>query len=291
MKLTSDRVMLDFDEIDDQLRASAAQRGRSEGYLRLGIERIITQHVQRYFFAERFIARRRRALTILDAACGTGYGTYILAGRKRDTQRTAIGVDIDAPSIAHARAQFTRPGLSYRQADCLALPWDTPTFDLIASFETLEHFNQADGARFVQRLAAILRPGGLLVLSSPAPHSETAMATPFHHHEYTLAELETVLGAHFAHYCLFEQGYVAGSAILPVRSHIPHVERSSARERLDRRAPLRPSPVTFAPPGGVAPPPILRNHIAVCSHEPLPREIAPALSFFDLRAQVGPVST
>lgn len=288
LPLTPERVVLDYQGISEEMRANAARRGQSEANLQLGLDRIIMQHQQRYFFAERLLAQRNGPLTILDAACGTGYGTYILAGRGQQTERTAIGVDIDSDAIAHAGAHFAAPdgATTFLQADCLALPWSAPTFDLIASFETLEYFTQADGARFVASLARLLKPDGLLVISSPPPppQLDAAPATPFHLHEYTLDEFAAVLGAHFAHVRLFEQGYIAGYAILPAALSEASPPAATARETLQQRTPLRPRPIFFPPPGGVAPPPALRNHIAVCGHDLLPALIEPSIFCFDPQA-------
>ena len=60
------------------------------------VREIWYEHWHRYAFAQRFAAGKR----VLDAACGEGYGTAMLAG----TAAQAVGIDIDAASIAHARA-------------------------------------------------------------------------------------------------------------------------------------------------------------------------------------------
>lgn len=286
MEFSGERVVLDYAGISAELRARVTERGASEAGLRAEVERVIARHLARYHFAAALLAARSGRLTILDVACGSGYGAYLLAGRGAASERRVVGVDLDAEAIGYATANFTGPGLQveFCQGDCRALPWTAPTFDAIVSFETLEHLEQHDGARFVARLAALLRPGGFVVLSTPAPHPRRA--NPFHLHEYEQAELAALLGAHFAHCRLFEQGVVVGSAILPLDAS-PREERAGARSRLDREAPLSPPPLVVAPAGGVAPFPAMRNFVAVCAHDVLPDQIATAIYCFD-PALTGP---
>lgn len=286
MEFSGERVVLDYAGISAELRTRVAARGASEAGLRAEVERVIARHLARYHFAVALLAARSGPLTILDVACGSGYGAYLLADRGAGPERRVIGVDLDAEAIDYAAANFTGPGLQveFRQGDCRVLPWTTPTFDAIVSFETLEHLEQHDGARFVARLAALLRPGGVVVLSTPAPHPRRA--NPFHLHEYEQAELTALLEAHFAYCRLFEQGVVVGSAILPLGA-APQQERTGARSRLDHEAPLSPLPLVVAPAGGVAPFPAMRNYVAVCAHDALPDEIAAAIYCFDA-AFTGP---
>src|SRR5512137_2082064 len=59
-----------------------------------------------------------QGLRVLDAACGEGYGSYLLAA----TAREVVGVDIAAEAIAHARRRYDAPNLRYLEASCTALP-------------------------------------------------------------------------------------------------------------------------------------------------------------------------
>src|SRR6266403_4168752 len=57
---------------------------------------IAYEHWHRYAFARRFATGKR----VLDAACGEGYGTALLS----KVASAVVGVDIDAATVAHARA-------------------------------------------------------------------------------------------------------------------------------------------------------------------------------------------
>ena len=115
------------------------------------------QHLQRYLFAERFVAGKH----VLDLACGVGYGTYVL---RMLGARAVVGADLDAEAVAYAVEHYQREGLRYEQGN--ALHWESrEKYDVVVSFETIEHLS--DPANFLKRVAQLLVPGGILVISAP----------------------------------------------------------------------------------------------------------------------------
>ena len=122
------------------------------------VREIWYEHWHRYAFARRF-ARDKR---VLDAACGEGYGSAMLA----PAAASVLGVDIDEPAVAHARQRYAQhANLRFEQGDCTALACGDAQFDLIVSFETLEHV--AAQQALIAGFASALAPGGLLIVSSP----------------------------------------------------------------------------------------------------------------------------
>jgi 2-polyprenyl-3-methyl-5-hydroxy-6-metoxy-1,4-benzoquinol methylase len=81
----------------------------------------------------------------------------------------------------------------------LGLPFADNSFDVITSFETLEHLQER--TVFVEELKRVLRNGGMLFLSTPnAIYTRPVNGKPsnqFHVHEYTPEELRAELGSHF----------------------------------------------------------------------------------------------
>ena len=159
-----------------------------------GIEgEIVYEHVHRYAFARRYAAGRR----VLDAACGEGYGSAILAGAAREV----VGVDIDPATVAHARASYASVrNLSFVEGSAAKLPLPDASVDLVVSFETIEHLEAGDQPRMLAEFARVLVDGGALVLSAPnrPEYSESrGYVNPFHRHEHDRAELDRLLDAHF----------------------------------------------------------------------------------------------
>jgi len=119
---------------------------------------IWVEHWHRYHFASRWAAGRR----VLDVACGEGYGSALLARHAA----SVVGVDIAREAVDHASATYAGvANLEFRCAPCTALPLGDATVDLAVSFETLEHIETQE--RFLDELARVLHPEGVLLLSCP----------------------------------------------------------------------------------------------------------------------------
>jgi len=186
---------------------------------------IAFEHFHRYCFARDLCAGK----DVLDVASGEGYGTALLAG----VARRAVGVEIDAAAVAHARASYSAPNLEFVQADAAALPLADAAFDVVVSFETLEHLR--DQFAFLTEIRRVLRRGGVLIISTPDREVYSAPGQPvnrFHVLELTRPEFSTLLDGFFAHHRILQQRPLLGSVMAPADS--------SARGRwrsYDRRAP------------------------------------------------------
>ncbi|KFN43179.1 class I SAM-dependent methyltransferase [Arenimonas oryziterrae] len=164
------------------------------------VREIAYEHWHRYAFA-RTLARGRR---VLDAACGEGFGSALLAG----TAVSVLGVDIDTVTVAHARARYgAADNLRFDVADATmldALP--SASFDLIVSFETLEHVQAQE--QLLDGFARLLAPGGLLLVSTPDKRQytdATGVTNPHHVRELYREEFEALLAPRFSARRLFGQ--------------------------------------------------------------------------------------
>jgi 2-polyprenyl-6-hydroxyphenyl methylase / 3-demethylubiquinone-9 3-methyltransferase len=102
-------------------------------------------------------------LTIVDVGCGGGIGSEAVArlGGK------IIGVDAAVDNIAVARAHAQEAGLDidYREGTAGMLADSGFTADIVIALEVIEHV--ADPAHFLRDLARLMKPDGLLILSTP----------------------------------------------------------------------------------------------------------------------------
>ncbi len=99
--------------------------------------------------------------TVLEAGCGVGAQTLLLAGNSPHAQ--FVSVDISAESLARAEERITAEGLTnvtFRQADIGNLPFRAGTFDHVFVCFTLEHI--PDPLLALGNLKRVLRPGGTL---------------------------------------------------------------------------------------------------------------------------------
>lgn len=164
------------------------------------------EHFARYAMARSFVSDKR----VLDAACGEGYGSVLLA----QTARSVLGLDLSAASVEHARRRYSTSNLSFEIADVTALQLEAGSFDVAVSFETLEHVAAQDA--MLRGLKSALTPAGVLLVSSPDRHTYsdlTGYRNEFHVRELYRNEFEALLSRHFKHFRLFGQKLLFQSAI------------------------------------------------------------------------------
>jgi ubiquinone/menaquinone biosynthesis C-methylase UbiE len=203
-----------------------------------------SEHVARYAFARRYVHGKR----VLDAGCGTGYGSAELAQAAAEV----TGVDIAADAIEYAIANYPIPGLSFVESSCTAVPFPPASFDVLIAFEVIEHL--ADYRTFLDESARVLTDQGLFIVSSPNRryYAETRSQTgpnPFHEHEFEAEEFVRELERVFPNVRLLLQNRVESFAFHPAVSFWP------AEARID---------------GGGGNAQDAHFFIALCSRGPLP---------------------
>lgn len=162
---------------------------------------IVVEHVQRYQAAARLVQGK----TVLDAACGEGYGSFILA----ESAAWVTGIDISEQAVAYAAQKYQRGNLQYQRASIAALPVADHSVDVVVSFETIEHVNAELQRAFLQEIKRVLKPDGLLFMSSPDKHVYSELRNfnnVYHVHEMYTDEFKKLLGGYFSHAAFFRQG-------------------------------------------------------------------------------------
>ena len=117
---------------------------------------------------------------VLEAGCGTGAQTVILARNNPAASFTSI--DLSPDSLERAQTAVTQAGLTnvdFAQADIFRLPFPDGTFDSIFVCFVLEHL--AEPVRALTELKRVLRPGGTMTViegdhGSAYFHPDSALA-------------------------------------------------------------------------------------------------------------------
>jgi SAM-dependent methyltransferase len=142
---------------------------------RVLITPVMLRHIRRYDLA----AREVGGDSVLDAACGSGYGkTVIGVGRRY------LGIDVDPDPIAFATRNY---GDGFQVGSVTGLELPDASFDAVVSFETLEHLDKPEHA--LDEFARVLRPGGRLVGSIPLNHPDLI----YHARVYRFSDVKGLL--------------------------------------------------------------------------------------------------
>ncbi len=173
------------------------------------VREIWYEHMHRYAFAMQFVKGKQ----VLDAACGEGYGSALLAG----VAASVTGVDVSRKAIDHATQRYAKQGLAFEQADCADLPFEDDAFDAVVSFETIEHLEAQEA--MLAEFRRVLKPGGFLLISSPdkAVYSDQqGFENPHHVRELYADEFRELLGTQFPALRMLGQKLMFHSAIFPL---------------------------------------------------------------------------
>ncbi|QUR66837.1 class I SAM-dependent methyltransferase [Mycobacterium spongiae] len=183
----------DVPGVSDHIRGDESPA--ADGVLALTGERTIPGlDIENYWFRRHEVAYERLAprcagLDVLEAGCGEGYGADLIAG----VARRVIAVDYDEAAVAHVRRRYSR--VEATQANLTDLPLADASVDVVVNFQVIEHL--WDQAQFVRECARVLRPAGLLMVSTPnritfSPGRDTPI-NPFHTRELNADELTELL--------------------------------------------------------------------------------------------------
>lgn len=137
--------------------------------------------LERHLAAYRWVATRAAGRRVLDAGCGEGYGTALLAERAR----MVVGIDRPEP-VGVATARYRAPNLEYRVADLERLDGLGERFDLVVSCQVIEHL--PDPVGFLRGLLAVTAAGGEIVVTTPN-RLMSVSENPYHLREWTAPEL------------------------------------------------------------------------------------------------------
>lgn len=184
----------------DDVEAPSGERFVPEA---MGGQLIEAEHHVRYRHAAQLVKDRR----VLDAGCGVGWGSALLA---EAGAATVTGLDIDAAALSDARRRTD--AATFVRGDLADLPFADDCFDVVVCYEAIEHVAQP--LVVLDELRRVLAPDGVLTVSSPNPAVYPA-GNPFHVHEFTPEELQRELSYRFAHTSAWQQHPMLASLVLP----------------------------------------------------------------------------
>ncbi|MCL5268544.1 MAG: methyltransferase domain-containing protein [Bacteroidetes bacterium] len=210
----------------DDIAVSKPMGFTGERYVPELTGQIAYEHYHRYAFAREYA----KGNTVLDIASGEGYGTALLA----QVAGSVLGVDISSEAVKHSSTRYSRlSNLEFRQGRCEDIPAADGSFDLLVSFETIEHIENQEA--FLSEVTRVLNKDGLFIVSSPNKKvytDEKNYKNPYHLKELYKDQLNNLLHRYFANVHLFGQRLTFSSHIWPLEktssTTFAHYTRSNA---------------------------------------------------------------
>jgi SAM-dependent methyltransferase len=217
------------------------------------------EHWHRYAF----VAALVRGRNVLDAACGEGYGSFLLA----HTAARVTGIDLSADAVAHARERYALGNLTFAQGSVTELPLPDASVGVVISFETIEHL---PGQReMLAEFRRVLTPDGVLVISSPnrPVYNEAGeVENHFHVKELDRDELKALLDPAFPRQAWYGQRVLAQSALWAEGENRQPAQFLSLPDDSMHSLPAPAPPMYF---------------VVICAAEGVALPICAALSLFD----------
>lgn len=146
------------------------------------IDDVRSDHKNRYFWVRDKLAKTD---IVLDAGCGVGYGSKILA----ENCESVFAYDISKLAIEFANKHWRNPNIVFSQSDLHFTEYKAGVADKVVAFEILEHL--AIPELFIKQAYDALKSKGIMFVSVPnkeeLPHSVTL--NPFHFRHYSFDEV------------------------------------------------------------------------------------------------------
>lgn len=155
------------------------------------------------------LARGNPIQRVIEAGCGTGYFSKVLAGRYGWTM---FPLDLRPEGLNYARRQGA-PRLT--QGDITALPFASAAFEALVSFDVIPHLQRGQEHQAMSEFARVLKPGGLLVIRAAAFDFLRSKHSEFVHEKQRFTRKQLVDAAERAGFRV-ERATYANSLLLPI---------------------------------------------------------------------------
>jgi len=210
-----------------------------ERYLPSMTEMMINlEHLSRYHAFAPYCRGKR----VLDAACGMGYGSNLIA----EFAEHVMGIDIAPEVIEHDRQSYSKPNLEFQTASIEKLPFGDNSFDVVVSLETIEHVDEHIQRKFCAEVKRVLKSDGVFIVSTPDKKWYTDAhgnwKNQFHVHEFYYDEFKNFLSGYFSSVEMLLQNIYPASIIWNRNSGAPlKIDglRQTGEQRIDQCTPQR----------------------------------------------------
>jgi len=154
------------------------------------------EHISRYELAANYVRDKK----VLDIACGSGYGSYLLA--KKGGAVEVLGCDLDSEAIRYGDLRYFHQNVSRSIQDAEQFNV-TNQYDVAISFETIEHLDNY--TLFLQNVHNSLKTNGILIISTPiVDKTHTKCYNPYHKIEWSFNDFQKLI----SHFFTIQETYI-----------------------------------------------------------------------------------
>ena len=143
----------------------------------------VSKHLIRYQFVSTFV---NSDMEIIDAACGTGYGSNLLAKKAK----RVLGIDYSKEAILFAKANYQSKNITFKVDNILNFNFKKK-YDAIITLETLEHLSKSQAIKWLKKCKNSLKSNSTFICSSPmlrVRNNKPYITNP--HHLYEMKKQE-----------------------------------------------------------------------------------------------------
>ncbi|MBL7930668.1 MAG: class I SAM-dependent methyltransferase, partial [Bacteroidia bacterium] len=190
------------------------------------------EHVHRYEVALSYLSP---GSSVLDIACGSGFGSYLLA----KNGHTVNGADLSEETILQCNQEFQHPQLKYTKADATKLPFPDEHYDAVVSFETIEHTRQY--LEVLQEFKRVVKKNGIILISTPnilVNSPDGVVRNPYHTQEWNYRELNDLLLATYPSVKIYGQSYSRYNGKSGIKNKLAKLTENTLYLRGIRKLPL-----------------------------------------------------
>lgn len=163
------------------------------------------EHIARYFLACQYTNYK----TILDAGCGTGYGSYLIGKYGQGKQIQAV--DLSPQTIAFAKENYGKSNIDFHIDNILRLKTiKDKTIDLAISFEVIEHIAKQN--TFLSQIKRVLKNNGIFIVSTPNVLTYPK-GNKYHLKELKPNEFKQLLSKYFKNIIILNQNFFISQEI------------------------------------------------------------------------------
>jgi 2-polyprenyl-3-methyl-5-hydroxy-6-metoxy-1,4-benzoquinol methylase len=182
-------------EVDEKgILSVQAYKPKYSGERQVGttLDNIRKDHLNRYIFAAKHITAPNAI--VIDAACGVGYGSFVLA--QNENVAKVYSLDISQEALTHAQEYFNHPNIEHSLTNLETQTIQAPLADYFISFETIEHLRDAD--KLFATIAAQVKSGATFIGSTPNEEimPYTKQNFMYHTRHFSVKDLEVLLQKH-----------------------------------------------------------------------------------------------